>query len=185
MKNKEKAKGILQEFKKFIMRGNVIDMAVGVIIATAFGAIVTALVNKIFMPLINWIVYACTGGTGIELVTILNGEPYFLEDGTTLNAKCIYIDWGNFIQAIINFVIIALILFAILKIFTSIRDGLHRKEIERNKEEQAKKDAEAKALAEQQAELQKQLEAQKEELRLSQLQQTKLLEDIKNLLAKK
>jgi large conductance mechanosensitive channel len=95
MKNNKKAKGLLTEFKKFIMRGNVVDMAVGVIIAGAFGAIVTALVNKIFMPLINLIVYSATGGKGIELITILNGEPYFLEDGTTLNTKCIYIDWGN------------------------------------------------------------------------------------------
>ena len=66
MKNNKKAKGLLTEFKKFIMRGNVVDMAVGVIIAGAFGAIVTALVNKIFMPLINLIVYSATGGKGID-----------------------------------------------------------------------------------------------------------------------
>jgi large conductance mechanosensitive channel len=183
-KNK-KAKGILDEFKKFIMRGNVIDMAVGVIIAGAFSAIVTSLVNKIFMPLINWIVYSATGGKGIELITILNGESYFLEDGTTLNSKCIYIDWGNFIQAVVNFLIIALILFSILKIFTTVRNRIHKKEILAAQEAAAKKAEEDKAANEKAAELAKIVEAQKEELRIAQLQQTKLLEEIKDLLARK
>jgi large conductance mechanosensitive channel len=185
MKNNKKAKGLLTEFKKFIMRGNVVDMAVGVIIAGAFGAIVTALVNKIFMPLINLIVYSATGGKGIELITILNGEPYFLEDGTTLNTKCIYIDWGNFIQAVVNFLIIALILFLILKIFTTFRNRLHHKEIEAQEKAAKEKEEQDRIASEEQARVAKLLEEQKEELRLAQLQQTKLLEDIKNILAKK
>ena len=103
------------EFKKFIERGNVLDLAVGVIIGAAFSAIVTALTNKIILPLVNLIVYACTGGTSITLITILNGKEYLLADGT-VNPACIFIDWGAFIMAILNFIIVALVLFIIIKI---------------------------------------------------------------------
>lgn len=121
----KKEKGIFAEFKKFITRGNVIDLAVGVIIGGAFSTIVTALTNKIIMPLINLIINAVTGGKGIDLITILNGEDQFVLDAAgneVLNAKCIYIDWGAFIQAIINFFLIAAVLFIIIKIINTIKD---------------------------------------------------------------
>ena len=73
-----------KEFKEFVSRGNIVDMAVGVIIGAAFGTIVTALVNGIFMPLVNLIVYACTGGKGINLITVLNGEDYLVTDVSLL-----------------------------------------------------------------------------------------------------
>ena len=120
-KVKDKSKGIFAEFKKFITRGNIIDLAVGVIIGGAFSAIVTSLTNKIIMPLINLIIHAATGGKGIDLVTILNGTERFLENGEA-NPQCIYIDWGNFIQAIINFFIIAVVLFIIIKVINTIND---------------------------------------------------------------
>jgi len=121
--NKE-GKGIFAEFKKFITRGNIIDLAVGVIIGGAFSAIVTALTGKIIMPVINLIIFACTGGEGINLVTILNGKPQFVDvDGVkTLNAECIFIDWGAFIEAVINFLLIAVVLFIIIKVINSIND---------------------------------------------------------------
>lgn len=120
----KKGKGLFFEFKKFITRGNIIDLAVGVIIGGAFSAIVTALTNKIIMPLINLIIHTATGGKGINLITILNGEPQFVtQDGAEVaNAKCIFIDWGAFIEAVINFLLIALVLFAIIKIFNAIHD---------------------------------------------------------------
>ena len=183
MKNKEKAKGILTEFKKFVMRGNVIDMAVGVIIGGAFSAIVTSVVNKIFMPLINMIVFLCTGGTGISLITVLNKEPYIIDDA--VNPKCIFIDWGNFIEAIINFLIIAVILFSFLKIWTSVRGAINHKKLEEEKALAAKKAEEDKANKAKEEELTKLIENQKEELRLAQLRQTELLQDIKVLLEKK
>ncbi len=105
-----------RDFKAFITRGNVIDMAVGVIIGGAFSAIVTALTNKILMPLIN---YLLGGGNGLE------GAYTFLKRVDTLDANgnvipdlanSIYIDWGAFITAIINFLLIALILFIIIKV---------------------------------------------------------------------
>ena len=120
----KKEKGIFFEFKKFITRGNIIDLAVGVIIGGAFSAIVTALTNKIIMPLINLVINKATGGQGINLITILNGEPQFvIQDGAEIaNAKCIYIDWGAFIEAVINFLLIAVVLFAIIKIINTIHD---------------------------------------------------------------
>ena len=120
----KKESGIFYEFKKFITRGNVIDLAVGVIIGGAFSAIVTALTNKIIMPLINLIINTATGGNGINLITILNGEPQFVtQDGAQVaNAKCIYIDWGAFIEAIINFLLIAIVLFTIIKVVNVLHD---------------------------------------------------------------
>ncbi len=117
---KKKGKGIIGEFKEFITRGNIIDLAVGVIIGGAFSTIVKALTNNIIMPLINRIVYQATGGKGIDLVTALNSEERFLADGTA-NPKFIGIDWGIFINAVIDFLLIALVLFALVKIINTIR----------------------------------------------------------------
>lgn len=109
-------KKFIADFKKFISRGNVVDMAVGVIIGSAFSAIVTALTNKIIMPFINYILSA-GGENGLEkaytyLRYVVN------EDGTVNLEKSIFIDWGAFITAIINFFLIALVLFTILRIVT-------------------------------------------------------------------
>ena len=107
------------DFKKFIMRGNIVDLAIGVIIGGAFSAIVTALTNKILMPIINLIVYACTGGQSVNLITVLNGEAYLVDDGAgnmIVNPACIFIDWGVFIMAIVDFLLIALVLFLIIKL---------------------------------------------------------------------
>ena len=106
-------KKFFSDFKKFISRGNVIDMAVGVIIGGAFSAIVTALTNKIIMPLINWLL--SFGGTGLESAYTFLRKAY-LENGTIDLNKSIYIDWGAFITAVINFFLIAFTLFIILKI---------------------------------------------------------------------
>lgn len=106
-------KKFFQDFKKFISRGNIVDMSVGVIIGTAFSAIVTALTNKIIMPFIN-LLLSIGGTNGLEnAYTIL--RPVYT-DGVLDLTKSIYIDWGAFITAIINFFLIALVLFIVLKI---------------------------------------------------------------------
>lgn len=107
-------KKFFQDFKKFISRGNIVDMAVGVIVGSAFSAIVTALTDKIIMPLINALL-SIGGSNGLEKAyTFL--KPAYEADGVTIDlAKSIYIDWGAFITAIINFFIIAFVLFSILK----------------------------------------------------------------------
>lgn len=111
-------KKFFAEFKTFIARGNVIDLAVGVIIGGAFSAIVTALTNHILMPLINWVLALCFGAEGLEgAVTLLSPAYTFAENGEQVLdlANSIYIDWGAFISAILNFLLIALVLFILIK----------------------------------------------------------------------
>lgn len=119
-------KKFFQDFKKFISRGNIVDMAVGVIVGGAFSKIVTSLVNDIIMPLIA---LACGGKSMTDLSIVLNGVERYLEDGT-LNPQAILWNYGNFIQAIIDFLIIALCIFIMIKIVM----GIH------NKMEQAKEE---------------------------------------------
>lgn len=88
---------MIKEFREFIMRGNVLDLAVAVIIGAAFGAIITSLVNDIIMPLIG----------------ILMGGVDF--SGLAVQVGSATVTYGNFIQAIINFLIIALALFLVIK----------------------------------------------------------------------
>ena len=107
-------KKFFQEFKKFITRGNVLDMSVGVIVGGAFTAIVNGLTNNILKPLVNWILALILGNNGLEsAVTILS--PAYTAEGALDLANSIYIDWGAFISAIINFLLIALVLFAIVR----------------------------------------------------------------------
>lgn len=106
------------EFKAFITRGNVIDMAVGVIVGGAFTAIVTALTNQIFKPLVNWALSGADGGLE-QAVTMLKVVKD--ETGAIDMTKSIYIDWGAFITAVLNFFIIAFILFVIVKAINAAR----------------------------------------------------------------
>ncbi len=107
-------KKFFADFKKFISRGNIIDMAIGVIVGNAFSAIVKAFTDKIIMPLINALL-SLGGENGLESAYTYLKVAY-AEDGTIDLTKSIFIDWGAFITAIINFFIIALTLFVILKV---------------------------------------------------------------------
>ena len=146
-------KGFFVEFKEFITRGNVMDMAVGVIIGGAFTAIVTALTGGILQPLINWLI---GGRGGLEAARTILGEPVYMEtevSGQIIKqidwAKTNYIDWGAFISAIINFLLVALILFIIIKVINSV----HRKGVEAKAKLEAKaKKEEAPAEEEKKAE---------------------------------
>ena len=100
---------MLKEFRDFLMRGNVIDLAVGVIIGGAFSAIVTSLVNDIIMPLIT----AITGAADVSELAFTVGS-----------AK---VSYGNFLQAIINFVIIGFVLFMLIKTVNSVTDRMTKK----------------------------------------------------------
>ena len=114
-KAKDKATSILQEFKAFISRGNVIDMAVGVIIGSAFTAIVNSLVNDVVMPVISVI----TGGVDFT------DWKWVITPGTEEIAECA-VRYGQFIQNIINFLLIAIVVFVMVKLINS----LHRKKKE-------------------------------------------------------
>lgn len=109
------------EFKKFITRGNVLDMAVGVIVGGAFTGIVNGLSNFILKPIINWILALILGEKGLSgAITFLSKVE---KDGVVDLANSIYIDWGAFISAIINFFIIAFVLFTIVKTMNKIKEG--------------------------------------------------------------
>lgn len=122
-------KKFMQEFKTFISRGNVMDMAVGTIIGSAFTAIVTALSSGILKPLINFVIYLCCGGDSdalSKMYTVLGEAVYTTDaDGNSILdlTNTIYIDWGAFISAIINFLLIAIVLFCIVKAFNRVREN--------------------------------------------------------------
>ena len=134
-------KKFFSDFKKFIMRGNIVDLAIGVIIGGAFSAIVTALTNKILMPIINLIVYACTGGQSVNLISVLNGQPYLVDDGAgnmIVNPACIFIDWGVFIMAIVDFLLIAIVLFLIIKLLMNAQGYVSKANAEKPTKEEKK-----------------------------------------------
>ena len=121
------------EFKKFITRGNVIDLAVGIIIGGAFTAIVNGVSNYILKPLINFVILKIMGGDGFEdAVTMLeeayllddNGMPVLDEFGNKVVdlANSIYIDWGALIITIINFFVTALVLFLIIRAINRMKE---------------------------------------------------------------
>ena len=110
-----KAKGFIQEFKKFLSRGNVMDLAVGIIIGTAFTAIVKSLVNDIIMPLIGAIV----GGVNFTHLRIIIRKA-------TEERPELALTYGNFFQNVIDFLIIAFVVFMIVRTFNSFREKLEK-----------------------------------------------------------
>lgn len=113
------------DFKAFITRGNVIDMAVGVIVGGAFTAIVNSVSNNILKPIINWILAFILGKDSLsEVYTFLQRVDKIDESGKLVPdlAESIYIDWGALINAIINFLVIALVLFTIVRIINNLKD---------------------------------------------------------------
>ena len=108
---KQKSKGFIKEFGDFIKKGNVVDMAVGVVIGGAFGSIVTSLVNDIIMPLVSLL----TGGLDFSNWFIaLDGNTYAtLEEATTAGAATL--NYGNLISVILNFLIVAFCIFLVVK----------------------------------------------------------------------
>ncbi len=184
-------KKFFQEFKKFITRGNIVDMAVGVIVGSSFTAIVNGLSNFILKPLINALLSLMLGGGALDKVYTYLVTAYDAEGAIDLT-KSIYIDWGSFINAVINFFLVAFVLFSIVKIINKVREGgkkleadaregrpskEDRKEMKKRGikfsdadavadyyEEKAQKEAAAKAAAEEKARLEKEANPSTEEL---------------------
>ena len=120
----------LGEFKKFINRGNVVDMSVGVIVGSAFTAIVTSMSDNILKPIINYIIATLLNADSLtEIYTylkvvytdVLDDEGNVISQEIDLG-QSIYIDWGAFINAVINFFLIAFVLFTILKLINKVRE---------------------------------------------------------------
>ena len=205
----EKIKGIkkfFEEFKKFITRGNVLDMSVGVIVGGAFTGIVNGLSNNILKPIINWILAMVLGAKGLEgVITPLSMATD--ETGAWDLANSIYIDWGAFISAIINFLLIAFVLFLIVRMINNITaahekmvDGWHideKKEIIKIRREQKVSKKEAIAILEQQRAEVKAKKEEEERLAAEKaaadaaaaeekaMANTRLLEEIRDLLKQK
>lgn len=125
-------KKLVAEFKEFIMRGNVLDMAVGVIIATAFGKITTSLVNDIFMPLISWI-FGARDMTALNVIV----RPAEVDAAGEVVKEAITLGFGTFVATVIDFVLVALVVFAIVKSFNKAHELAKKKEEEAPAEEPA------------------------------------------------
>ena len=113
------------EYKKFVNRGNVVDMAVGVIVGGAFTAIVTALSGSILQPVVNFALSEWFGNAHLDgLYTVL--KPAYTTDEAGAEvldlASSIYIDWSTFINAVIHFMLVALVLFCVIRAINHIRE---------------------------------------------------------------
>ena len=185
-------KKFFNEFKTFITRGNVLDMAVGVIVGGAFTAIVNALGNNILKPIINFLLALVFGKDSLsELFTFLKRVEV---DGVVDLTQSIYIDWGSFINAIINFIIIAFVLFCIVKTLNAVADAQKKMFVDMDtqrvaykkyrKEGLTRKEAKARYLAELAA-AEEAAKKQAEEEKANEVTDLKLLAEIRDLLKQK
>lgn len=208
-KKKHGIKAFFSEFKTFITRGNVLDLAVGVIVGSAFTAIVTAVTNNILQPLINWFLATILGSDSLSNVYTMLKTVYEVDATTGAVTdvidltNSIYIDWGAVITAIINFILVALVLFCIVRFFNNLaearegliantrseekkairsyrKQGLSMKEARARYEEDVKKAAAEKAAAEAAAKAAEEAAAKEAEEKA--MANTRLLEEIRDLL---
>ena len=128
-----KAKGTLTAFKEFISKGNVVDMAVGVVIGAAFGKIVTSLVEDIIMPLVGIV----AGGIDFSGLS--------LKIGATEGNQAI-LAYGNFIQSIVDFLIVAFCIFMVVRLFDKLKTSVKKEEDKAAEEEPPAKSEEVKLL---------------------------------------
>ena len=125
-------KKMFEEFKTFIMRGNVLDMAVGVIVAGAFGKITTSLVNDLFMPLISWI-FGARDMTALNVIV----RPEIVNEAGEVTQAAITLGFGTFVATIIDFILIALVVFMVVKLMNAAKAKLEKKAEEAPAEEPA------------------------------------------------
>ena len=118
-------KKMLKEFKDFIMRGNVLDMAVGVIVAGAFGKITTSLVNDVFMPFISFL-FGARDMTALNLVV----RPEVVNEAGEVVQAAITIGFGTFVATIIDFILVALVVFMVVKAINAAKAKMEKKKEE-------------------------------------------------------
>ena len=142
------------DFKAFAMKGNVVDMAIGVVVGGAFGKIVTSLVNDIIMPLVGWLVggvdlsklhvelkgtLASNVADGVDKAAdAIGGDGAAVADAVqtvTTEVESVFLNYGNFIQEIVNFLIIALCIFLCIRLITNMGNKLRKKAEEAPAEE--------------------------------------------------
>lgn len=117
-----KAKQILTEFKNFAVKGNMIDMAVGIIIGGAFGKIVSSLVNDVIMPPLGLLI----GGVNFSDLKITMKSAFV--DAAGVAQPAVTLNYGNFIQVLFDFLIVAFAIFWMVKVINRLKDGGKKKE---------------------------------------------------------
>ena len=165
-------KKFFAEFKAFITKGNVLDMAIGVIIAGAFGTITTSLVNGVLMPFIGWVF----GGTDATEALNVTLKAAVLDEAGEVVTPATVLAFGTFLNAIINFVIIAFICFVIVKSFNKAKSVAEKKKLEEEAAAKAAAEEEAKQKAEEEAKAAKEARLQEPDILL--------LKEIRDLLKK-
>lgn len=170
----------IEDFKKFIFKGNVIDMAVGVVIGASFGKIVTGLVNYIINPFVG--IFVKSGN--LDSVKTVISEVVYDEAGNVVTAENAIL-WGTWIQTIIDFLLTALCIFIVLRILMKAKNTLEHKKIEAEKKKAEEEEAKAKAEKEAADAAAKAAEERQTLIEDSIIRQAELLENIRALLEKK
>lgn len=168
------------DFKKFITRGNVLDMAVGVVVGGAFGKITTGLVNYIINPFVGLFLKS---GSLDDVKTVIT--PAVLNEDGIATTPEVAILWGAWLQTIIDFLIIAFCIFTVLRVIMRIRNSLNDAEIKAAEEKAAKEKAEAEAAKAAAAEAAAKKEAEEQKLKADVARQAELLERLCNILESK
>lgn len=141
-----KKSGFIKEFKEFISRGNIVDMAVGVIVGGAFTTIVNTVVQSIFTPLINYVIYLICGGnaetfSGLDIILI----PAVIDEETqTIITEATILGFSDLVTAVINFLLIAFTLFCVVKFINRIRRETEelQEKLRKTQEEKTQKEEE-------------------------------------------
>lgn len=133
---KAKIRGFFKGFKAFITKGNIIDLAIGVLIGAAFGKIVTSLVNDIIMPPIGVLL----GNADFTSLAIVLKEATYAADGETMLTAAVVIGYGKFIQTIIEFVIIAFVIYFVVNMVIRRKQFIEKLEKELNPEPEKPKE---------------------------------------------
>lgn len=118
-------KKFLKEFKEFAMRGNVLDMAIGVVIGGAFGKITTSLVNDVFMPLVGLLI----GGIDLSKLNVML-KPAVVDAAGEVTKEAVTLGVGTFLVTILDFILVAFCIFLMIKAINTFREKLAKKEEE-------------------------------------------------------
>ena len=165
---KEKRKKFWGEFKTFIAKGNVVDLAVALVIGTAFNKIVSQLVDSFITPLIGIVL----GGFSLNDWKWVYKEAVLAEDGETVLEAEIAFSYGTFLQTVIDFLIIALTVFVVVKLYTRIRNRIEE-EAQRLNDALNPDEVEARKKAEEEARQKEELAKKLEEERLAEIERLK------------
>ncbi len=154
---KKNKKGFISEFKEFVMRGNVMDMAIGVVIGTSFGKITTSLVNDVIMPALGGII----GEIDLSQLNFTM-VPAVTDAAGNVTKEAVVIGLGTFLVTVIDFLIIAFVIFAMIKAFAKAKEIAEAKLLKAKEEEIVEEEAKAPTTEELLTEILAEIKAKKE-----------------------